>query len=503
MGQAWQDFAALFGSKGPVGDPGFLVLMSGFCAALAYPLGTEAGYGGADLAAFVCCIAMLFLAYWLGAGALVFSADARSLCLPGSHRHKRRAILIASVLLVAIAVIPGAALGRNPMWQAWMPTGVVLGIALAGVSIPFLSTGIVGLLLLVALTGYWALRGEADRYRNIELLFALLSAALALAPVAKWRRVAREGRRTPSLLGLLQPSWAPTDHRPIATTREPGKPATAGALRVTAGALGDRPSSATAIRTCLGGYFARQPGRKAILGAVVLVALMAVAGSLPPGGGGQWRWAITLEAVLAASLIWGGFLQYISKLTRGDIAELALLPGLGAGIARRRALYWAVLAPPIPWLVGMLLLLGSAGLLLKRVPLSSVGALGVYLAIVWLTYATLALVKLTNFPPRHRSRFPNRFPAIAEFLWLYFGVYLCAVYESLYVAFFSAASPFAHVGFVIWAFWTLPVLVGIWLASAIGYALRRLASAPHPFLWRACSVITEARYTEAARIMRS
>lgn len=58
---------------------------------------------------------------------------------------------------------------------------------------------------------------------------------------------------------------------------------------------------------------------------------------------------------------------------------------------------------------------------------------------------------------------------------VYLVVYASGVcYYSVYAA---------HPQFRLWAwFWITPVLLGIGIAGAIGFSLRRLATAPHPFL---------------------
>jgi hypothetical protein len=463
MRGAWQEFSALFGSAGPEGHPAFPVLLFGLCAGLAYPLATEAGYGGAILGAFIFCIATLFLAYSLGAGALAFRVEAERWRLPGSRRLERRAGFIALLLLLVLLAIPAAALLGSPTWEAWVPTALVLGIALAGVSIPLLSVTAVGLLLLVALLVYWAARGPADHQRDMELFFALLSAALALAPVSKWRRVIQQGSRSPGLAGpLLRRAWLPFGSRRITI----GEISNAEAQR----GFRDRASPVTIIRTCLGGCFARQPmGRTTILVSVIVIACVAVVVSLPLWGG-TWHSTVAFLAFLAATLLSSGFLRPLSKLTRGSIAELALLPGLGDGAVQRRGLCWAVLAPPLSWLAGILAW-SSACLLLKGEPLSSVAVFAVYILIVWLTYGALALLKLVTFPAS------RRIPGLVELWLLYLGVYLCAVYSDIYTL-----HPFTHVGGWLWWFWVTPILLGIGFVSAIGYAVRRLATAPHPFL---------------------
>lgn len=464
MRRAWQDLSALFGSAGPAGRPDIPVLVSVFCAALAYPLATEAGYAGAVGGAFFFCVATLFLAYSLGAGALAFTVEAKGSCLPGSQRLKRAASVIALLSLLALAVIPAAALAANPMWEAWVPTALVLGSVLASVLIPPLPIGVVGLLLLFVLTGYWAARGQGDHDRDMQFLIALFSAALSLPAVAKWRRVTRQDSRPPSRAGpLLRPLWVMLVRLLVATC-ESGDSAAMGGFR-------GRSSPVMVIRTCLGGYFAPVPVRTLILAILVTLGVAAMVG-LPWRGAPTWLWTTMLVACLAAALIRAAFLERISKLTRAGMAELALLPGLGDGAMQRRALCRAVLAPPLLWLAGILLW-GSAGLLFKGEPLSSVGALATYVLIIWLTYTLLALGRLPTFPPRPG----NRISGISTFLQLLFGIYFCTGYYYVYTLY-----SFTHVGYLAWVLWVMPVLAGLWFAGAIGYAVRRLAMAPHPFL---------------------
>lgn len=465
MRRAWQELSALFGSAGSAGRPGIPILMFVLCAALAYPLATEAGYAGAVGGAFVFCVATLLLAYSLGARVLAFTVEAKGSCLPGSQQLKRRASLIALLSLLALAVIPAAALSQYPAWDAWVPTALVLGIALGAVLSPPLPITGMGLLLLVVLTGNWAARGQPDHERDMGLLLALLSTALALVVVAKWRRVIREDSRSPSLARWLRPFRAPCSRRRTATR----------GLNESAnrGGFPGHPSPVTVIRTCLGGYFARQPARSTLIPAVIVIVCLTAVVALPRTFGGRWHWTILLEAFIAASLIGSAFLDRLCKLTRADITELALLPGLGDAATQRRGLCFAVLTPPLPWLAGMLLW-SSAALLLKGEPLSSVRALAAYILIIWLTYAVIALQMLVTVARKRRARAAS---VISWFMPLYLGVYSCAIYYNVYSAY-----RFTHAGQWLWWLWLTLALVCIGFATAIGYSVRRLALAPHPFL---------------------
>ncbi|MGH8150225.1 MAG: hypothetical protein ACRETB_09685 [Steroidobacteraceae bacterium] len=471
MRRAWQELSALFGSVGPAGRPGVPALMFVLCAALAYPLATEAGYAGAVGGAFVFCVATLILAYSLGAGALAFTVEAKGSCLPGSQRLKRRASVIALLLLLALAVIPAAALAQNPAWEAWVPTALVLGVALGTVLFPLLPVGIMGLLVLLVLAGYWAALGPVDHERNMGLLFALLSTALALPVVTKWRRVVREDSWSPSLARLLRSWWA------LLRRRRTGQPGLGEA--VNSGGFQDHPSPVTVIRTCLGGYFTRQPVPTTILTVIVILCLTATVVTLLPHSGGRWHWSIALVAFLTATLIWGRFLHPLFKLTREDIAELALLPGLGNAATQRRSLCLAVLAPPLPWLAGIFLG-SSAGFLLKGEPLSSVRALVAYILIIWLTYAAVALQILVAFAQKRR----NRASVIHELMLIYSGVYIFAIYDYFFAIYDNVygAYRFMLAGQLLWWFWITLILAGIGFACGIGYTVRRLATAPHPFL---------------------
>jgi hypothetical protein len=188
-----QNLSALFGS---IGLPSASTLACWACAALAYriyPLTGRGGYEGAARAAFVFCLPVLFLAYWLGEGALAFIIDAKRSCLPGAQRLVRRATLPALVLLLPTFVPPIATLAGTPAWWAWAPTGLVLAVAVAGVLTPRIPVSATALILLIILAAYWVASGRTGHGRDTELFFLLLIASLALPAVAKWHRAVLQG----------------------------------------------------------------------------------------------------------------------------------------------------------------------------------------------------------------------------------------------------------------------------------------------------------------------
>lgn len=458
-----QDLCALFGS---MAHPAVSTLVSCGSAALAYPLATRGGYAGTVAAACVFSLSVLFLAYMLGSGALAFAIDAKRSCLPGWQRLARRANLAASVFLVPALAIPVAALAGNPVWPAWFPAVLVLGIARAGMLAPRRPAYAAGLLPLVALAAYWAASGRADHSHGMEWRFALLSAAVVLLPaafvllgLAISRRETRTGSRPPSLAGRLGAIHGRIGQR---GTREqaPWKSSSRHGSW-------ERQSPAQIVQTCLGGIFVQLP-RQLIIG-VLLLALFVLGAIVMPRLGASGRLqAVALLALAAAGLLSSGFLTQLSRLTRGQIAELALMPGLGPPAAQRRALCRVVLTPPLMWL-GLVLLLGSADLLLKGEPLSSVRMLALSLFILWLAYAVLALQKLATLPAKRQS-------FISEFMLLCLVVYAFGTYYWVY-----ATQPQFDLWF--W-FWITPVLIGVVIASVIGFSVWRLAAAPHPFLCR-------------------
>lgn len=407
-----QDLSALFGAMGP---PAVSTLVCWACAALAYrayPLASRGGYAGTICAAFVSCLPVLFLAYWLGAGALAFAADARRSYLPGAQRLARHASFPASVLLLPALALPVVALTGTPVGWGWTPT----------------------------------------------LFFTVLSAVLALPAVATWRRVIRQDSPALRLGGRLQTTPFRIGPTPLARGRAEtwhGSPRLLPATRI--------------IRTCLGGMFAH-PSTWQLIAAAVLLALMIVSAIALPGlGATGWRWVVSSLALAAAGLVAAGFSAQLSSLTHGQLAELALMPGLGAPAEQRRALCSAVLTRPFLSLA-IVLLLGAAGLLFKATSLSSLGALATCILIIFVTYAFLALEKLLTLPPRRNS-------FIAEWVRLYSFVFW--VYPSWSVS--SSVRFFdAH-----WWMWSIPILFGVVAAGVIWYSVRRLAAAPHPFLARA------------------
>ena len=445
-----QELSALLGS---IGRPGISTFVSWGCAALAYPLASRGGYAGSVAAALVFTLAVLFLACLLGSGVLAFTADAKRSCLPGWQRLARRAHLLAAVLLLPPLGLTIAALVGNPVWPAWVPPVLVLAIALAGLLLPRRPVAAAGLLLLVVLTACWAANGRVDHERGRAWLFGLLGAAIVVVPAAvtllaavKWRWMMRGD---PPRRGALEDAPWTTSSKHASWERQP---------------------PVQIVRTCLGGTFARH-SPQLMAGAVLLALFVVAAIGLPWLGTSGMRWVVITLALVAAGLVSAGFLVQLAKLTRGQIAELALLPGLGTPAAQRRALCRAVLTPPLLWL-GVVLLLGAADLLLEGEPLSRVGMLALCLFVMWLSYAVFALQKLAALPPKRQS-------LISELMLLYVVVYGSGVYYWLYTT-NSQLRPW------FWL-WITPVLFGVGIASAITFSLHRLAAAPHPFL--ACASV--------------
>jgi hypothetical protein len=450
MRRVRQDFAALFGS---IGRPGIAIFVYWGCTALAYPLAAKGGYAGAVGAATVFSLAAFFLGYVLGSGVLAFASDAKRSCLPGSRQLARRAHLIAFVLLLPALVLPTAALAADPVWAVWVAPLLMIAIAVAGMLAPRRPSSAVGLFLLAALSAYWTASGRSDHQSGREWFIALVAAGVVLltatipllAAVNWYRVIGRESQ--------------PQDH-----AEQPGA-----VHRVASSghACGKRRPAARIVRTCLGGMFG-QRSRQVIVGSVLLILFIMAAISLPWLSASGWRWTVSILGLAAAGMISTTFLAQLSKLTRDQIAELALIPGLGAPAAQYRGFCRAVLAPPLLW-HGTVLLLGTADLALKREPLSSVGMLAAGLFAMWLMYAILALQKLTTLPPKRQS-------FISQFMLLYVMVYSAGSYYWVFAA---------HPQFRLWLwfwFWFTPVLAIIVIGSTIGFSLRRLATAPHPFI---------------------
>ena len=313
------------------------------------------------------------------------------------------------------------------------------------------------------LPGALRLRHHAGLLASVLLLpaLALGVAALSATPeTPEWRPTVLALVLSPAL-GLLA----------LATRRRFTREDSRSTVAVSgegAGSYGsrDRQSAVHIVRTCFGGIFVGLSTRQAIIGAVLLALFIVATVGLPWPGARGARWALTPLALVAAGLVSTGFLAQISKLTRSQLAELALLPGLGAPAAQYRVLCRAVLVPPLLWL-GVVLLLACAGVLFAREPLSNVGIIAVCILVIWLTYVIFALQKLATFPPKRQS-------LISEFLLLYIGVY--AVYPV-----YSAHAIMQLIHLFWWAS-LIPVLLCIGIGSAIGFSVRQLAKAPHPFL---------------------
>ncbi|MGB6452149.1 MAG: hypothetical protein WBE92_15465 [Steroidobacteraceae bacterium] len=452
MRRLWQDIQAAFGA---MGHPVFTAVVYWSCAALAWPVATEGGYDGAVGGAFVFCLAILFLAYFLGVGAMRFAVDARRSCLPRSQRLARRVNLLAFVILLPAIAIPGAALASSPVWRAWVPTVLVLGIALAGVMVPLVPIAVVAVLFLAVLAVYWAASGHLGHEQGIEIALSLIPAALAIAAIAKWRQVYPRGSRRSVRSEMA--SWLPSGLGRLFFEKQ------SSAVSATPHGLRGPRSPVGVIRTCFGGSFRPIATRSAVLVAGLLLMLIGAAVDLPWLGGSGWRWGVGTVVIIGAGLVSSGFVRRITNITRDEIAELALIPGLGDGAAQRRALYRAVLVPPLYWLGGTLMA-GSTALLLKGAPLSSAGILAVSLLAIWLTYTGIGLRRLSA--PRSFRSFRGNF--ILEFLVL-----------NLYIGIYAPLTSLSH---WLWWVWFVPVFFAVAISITIYFPARRLAMAPHPFL---------------------
>jgi hypothetical protein len=445
MQRVREDLSAVFGS---MGRPVISTFVCWACAALAYPL-AKGGYAGTVAAAIVLSGSVLLLAYLLGSAVLAFVTDAKRSCLPGAKRLARHASLLTAALLLPGFALAVAALAGNPIWPAWVPALLLLAIALVGVLAQRRPASALGLLGLIVLAACWAAHGGSEREQGKEWYFALLGAAIVLAFAA-----------VPLLAAV---TWRRLSARSSSPQR--------GALKQAAGRVSrrlgaaERPSPVRIVRTCLGGTFARVTWQW-IGGAVLLAFLIVAAIGLPQLGANGWLWVVSALALVAAGWVSAGFLAQISRLTREQIAELALMPGLGAPAAQRRALCHAVVSAPLRWL-GLVLLLGSVGLLVGGQPISSVGVLAICMLVMWLTYIVLALQKLAALPPRRQS-------FISEFMLLYVVVY--GFYPAYAVRAFGEIFHRYR-----WA-WAIAALLAIGITGAIAMSLRRLATAPHPFL---------------------
>lgn len=179
-----------------------------------------------------------------------------------------------------------------------------------------------------------------------------------------------------------------------------------------------------------------------------------------------WDWIISALTLAAAGLVSAEFLFQISEMTREQLAELALIPGLGTPTAQRRALFSAVLLQPLLW-PGIVFLLGLASLLFKGAPLSMIEVLAECSFIIWLTYLVFALEKLLVLPSRVHNFF-------AELMKVY--LYVFFVYPSW------NSHSFVRLFHMHWWLWSVPILLAGAIASVIGLFIRQLTSAPHPFL---------------------
>ena len=399
---------------------------------------------------------MLLLAYWLGEGALAFIVDAKRSYLPGAQRLVRRASLPALALLLPTLVLPLVALAGSPASWTWAPTVLVLAIAIAGVLAPRIPVSAVALLLLAMLAAYWMASVRTDHGRDTELFFLLLIATLALPVVAKWHRAIRQGSRPPPRAQRLRAvciriglrRWLQHERAPSSR-----------------GSLSRQPATQI-VRICLGGVFVRLPTRQLIVGSAFLALLVLANIGLPWLGARGWDWIISALTLAAAGLVSAEFLFQISEMTREQLAELALIPGLGTPTAQRRALFSAVLLQPLLW-PGIVFLLGLASLLFKGAPLSMIEVLAECSFIIWLTYLVFALEKLLVLPSRVHNFF-------AELMKVY--LYVFFVYPSW------NSHSFVRLFHMHWWLWSVPILLAGAIASVIGLFIRQLTSAPHPFL---------------------
>jgi hypothetical protein len=460
------EFAALFGVIGrPVFIPGAwlalaVVALGVMALRLPHPL---------HVAALLFTLGAFFVAFNCGVAIPVALADVRGLRLPGRWpllRYLGRALLLTLAVAVLIPAVSFALAEHSPA-----PVTLIVSAALTGLLIQRVPLPTVGIIWLVLILRNF-IPGNVHFHRPLGTLVMLYPAlgdpdtqlALALAGLAalviwRWWRIvagepraleaaARAGRATFGRYTEAEMLAGRTDFwfGVIVDTAHGGKP-----VRI--------------VRTCLGPLYAptqwtRRAARFALETGAVTVAFL---------GWGAWRlgWHWGWRAVVFLCLLctWMSFgVRVLGAMQRvnGELAELAVLPGLGDRRAQLRALSQASLAAPLT-IAGAVALAGAVCVAFENAPLAADGG-----SLLWiLSTLLLGVTALNALLLGRKSVWP---------IWLVILCLLVALTAWMLIA-SSTAHPTRYLG--VWALVPLVSVVVLFITA------RRLGALPHPFVIRA------------------
>jgi hypothetical protein len=415
---------------------------------------------------------------------LLWQRAMRQLRVPGTRRVLMLALTLFALALPGLPLLALALLiGVNALALAAVIFACLAGLAWA--------TGNWSIAIIMPGATFAGLQFVLDgQHTNIAPLLGLLDTLLLLYVAKRWRALLVLDstrvpcRRLPVALrfaegGVLAP---PSLARPLEEQQVCG-----GRSQI---AL-DADTSSSSLRICLGRPFAPLlPGRRArtalafwLPAALALLALLALL-AMALLHWSRWAWWAALWFVVPAYIALPVSAQTrlfaLFNLKRGgELAELALLPGLGHPTTTRRTLLRATLVPSSVALLAYTLSLIVLALLLAAPTKVLLGILTLGLAsTAWLTCGVLNVMA-------QRGDTAITWWSIARSMVLQLPVTLLALVTTVFVTGIADAAlrpdlahTFALALGLLWA------LVLAYLMLRVGRDWRRFQRRPHPFLQR-------------------
>jgi hypothetical protein len=345
-------------------------------------------------------ITVFFVFYSAGVAAPVLLSDIRRLRLPGRWPLLAYAGRLLLVLVIVTVLVPGALLGvirgsLSPLFV--LGSGALTGLLIQRMPMPVVAVIFVVVLLRNLIPGvvHHHLSALLTPFPWLAHPWVQLQAAFdTLAVLAAWRwwrilcgdgqaleaaaRTARiiSGRYTQPDSHVAQAPWWSSVRLDTAHRGEPAR----------------------VIRTCLGPLHAPTygVGRALRLAAEVGVAtgVFLLWGAWRLG----WHWGWRVAVFLGVFYSWAAFGQRIIGVllrVNGELAELALLPGLGDRRAQLRALYRACLVPPL-LVGGIIAVAGIVAALIENVSLEADGRVLLWMLSTMLLGVTATVTALVG-----------------------------------------------------------------------------------------------------------